>query len=385
MELENATVSLSLSPSSSTSPSSSAQPPYALGWDRQLLLVCAVLGLPANAFVLWLTGWRLRCRGLATFIFSVAASDFLFLANSTLQIWTAARGYHWPLGTPLCRLHRFLLDLAYYSGLFLLAAISLDRCLLLLAPLWYRCRRPARWPAGLCAAAWLTAGCCSAPGTALAQASEVLPGLVVCRREQGRWQQLLGWLEVAVEGLLLPTGVLLLCNGAALAVAAARRRRQRGGRLPARFQRLVAATLSSYLAIHLPFQLAQLLSHAIPEHFANLTYFVGLAFNVGSCLNPCLYLLLATGACHRLARMAPGTAAPVPPASAAGVTPGTAAPVPPAAPAPVPPGTAAPLQPEAAAPVPPDTAVPVPPAAAVPVPSSRSPAGTPPAAPPAPP
>nr|XP_038035979.1 probable G-protein coupled receptor 152 [Anas platyrhynchos] len=300
MELESATTSPSPSLSSSPSPSSSPQPPSALQWVWQLQLVCAVLGLPANAFVLWLTGWRLRCRGLAIFIFSVAASDFLFLANSTLQIWTAAHGHRWPLGTPLCRLHRFLLDLAYYGGLFLLAAISLDRCLLLLAPLWYRCRRPARWPAGLCAAAWLLAGCCSAPGTALAQASEVMPGLVVCRRERGRWQQLLGWLEVVLEGLLLPVGVLLLCNGAALAVAAARRRRQRGaGGLPARFQRLVAATLSGYLAIHLPFQLAQLLSHAFPRRFASLAYFVALAFNVGSCLNPCLYLLLATRACHR--------------------------------------------------------------------------------------
>ncbi|KAM9190284.1 putative G-protein coupled receptor 152 [Mergus octosetaceus] len=364
MELENATTSLS----SSLSPSSSPQPPKALRWDWQLQLVCAVLGLPANAFVLWLTGWRLRCRGLATFIFNVAASDFLFLANSTLQIWTAAHGYRWPLGTPLCRLHRFLLDLAYYGGLFMLAAISLDRCLLLLAPLWYRCRRPARWPAGLCAAAWLVAGCCSAPGVALAQASEVLPGLVVCRRERGRWQELLGWLEVAMEGLLLPVGVLLLCNGAALAVAAARRRRQHGGQLPARFQRLVAATLSGYLVIQLPFQLAQLLSHAFPQRFASLAYFAGLAFNVGSCLNPCLYLLLVTGACRCFARAATGPAAPVPPSSTVAVPLGTAAPTP----SPAPP------------PVPPDTAAPVPPGAPDPVPPSPPPAGPPPAAPPAP-
>ncbi|XP_032043839.1 probable G-protein coupled receptor 152 [Aythya fuligula] len=362
MELENATTSLSPSLSSSPSPSSSPQPPTALQWVWLLQLVCAVLGLPANAFVLWLTGWRLRCRGLAIFIFSVAASDFLFLANSTLQIWTAAHGHRWPLGTPLCRLHRFLLDLAYYGGLFLLAAISLDRCLLLLAPLWYHCRRPARWPAGLCAAAWLLAGCCSAPGTASARASEVLPGLVVCRREWGRWTELLGWLEVALEGLLLPAGILLLCNGAALAVAAARRRRQRGGRLPARFQRLVAATLSGYLAIHLPFQLAQLLSHAFPRRFASLAYFAGLAFNVGSCLNPCLYLLLHSGACRRFARGDTGPAAPLPP--------GSVAPAPPPNPLPVPPGAATPLQLDTAAPVPPDATAPVPPGAPVPVPPS---------------
>ncbi|NXW56802.1 GP152 protein, partial [Eurystomus gularis] len=121
-------------------------PPGTLLWDGRLLVACAVLGLPANAFTLWLTGWRLRGRGLAAFILSLAASDFLFLANSLLQIWSVAHAHQWVLGTHLCHLHQFLYGLGYYSGLFLLATISLDRCLLVATPLWYRCRRPARLP-----------------------------------------------------------------------------------------------------------------------------------------------------------------------------------------------------------------------------------------------
>ncbi|NXK28377.1 GP152 protein, partial [Arenaria interpres] len=127
-------------------PALSLLSPPTLRWDGQLLVACAALGLPANAFTLWLTGWRLRCRGLATFIFSLATSDFLFLANSLLQIWSVAHGYQWPLGTHLCRLYIFLYCLGYYSGLFLLATISLDRCLLVATPLWYRCHRPIHLP-----------------------------------------------------------------------------------------------------------------------------------------------------------------------------------------------------------------------------------------------
>ncbi|NXP56804.1 GP152 protein, partial [Heliornis fulica] len=82
----------------------------------------------------------------AAFTFSLAASDLLFLTNSLLQIWAVARGHLWVLGTPMCRLHQFLYGLGYYSGLFLLATISLDRCLLVATPLWYRCRRPERLP-----------------------------------------------------------------------------------------------------------------------------------------------------------------------------------------------------------------------------------------------
>ncbi|NXL54993.1 GP152 protein, partial [Podilymbus podiceps] len=133
-------------PNATPLPTPSLLPPDTLPWDGQLLAACAALGLPANAFTLWLTGWRLRCRGLAIFIFSLASSDFLFLANSILQIWSVAHGHQWVLDTPLCRFHQYLYGLGYYSGLFLLAAISVDRCLLVAAPIWYRCRRPSRLP-----------------------------------------------------------------------------------------------------------------------------------------------------------------------------------------------------------------------------------------------
>ncbi|NXF58865.1 MRGX4 protein, partial [Ciccaba nigrolineata] len=121
-------------------------PSGTLSWNGKLMVACVVLGLPANAVTLWLTGWRLRCHGLAIFIFSLAASDFLFLTSSILHIWSVAHSHLWVLGSFMCHLYQFLYSLGYYSGLFLLVAISLDRYLLVAAPLWYRCRRPARLP-----------------------------------------------------------------------------------------------------------------------------------------------------------------------------------------------------------------------------------------------
>ncbi|KAM7108583.1 putative G-protein coupled receptor 152 [Ciconia maguari] len=358
MELSNATLPPTLSP----------LPPSTLLWDGQLLVACAALGLPANAFTLWLTGWRLRCRGLATFILSLAASDFLFLANSVLQIWSVAHGHQWTLGTHLCRLHQFLYGWGYYSGLFLLAAISLDRCLLVAAPLWYRCRRPARLPAALCTGAWLVAGGCSVPDAALSAASEPLPGLTVCRSERGSWEVPMRWLEVVVEGLL-PFGVVVACHGTALVLA--RCRHGQGGRPPSRFQCIVAATLSAYVVLHLPFQVTQLLHLVSPEPIGHLLYLLGLAFNLSSCLNPCLYLLLTSRACHHLARL--------PRLALSAVTRATVTPLPPTALSPVSPTaitsvpliTVTPVPPAAIAPVPP-TAVPHPATRGVPTGSSVS-------------
>ncbi|XP_074741001.1 putative G-protein coupled receptor 152 [Strix uralensis] len=300
-------------------------PSGVLSWNGKLMVACVVLGLPANAFTLWLTGWRLRCRGLAIFIFSLAASDFLFLTSSILQIWSVAHRHLWVLGSFMCHLYQFLYSLGYYSGLFLLVAISLDRCLLVAAPLWYRCRRPARLPVALCVGAWLAAGGCSLPEAVLSVAFEMWPGLVVCRTNRGSWEVPMRWLEVLVEGLL-PFSVIVACHGAALVLTGCRR--DHGGRPPVRFQRIVVATLSAYVLLHLPFQVIQLL-HLVASGLGHLLHLVGLALNLNSCLNPWLYLLLGTRACHHLAHLlrailahlSPATVTPVPPTATTPVSP----------------------------------------------------------------
>ncbi|XP_067151334.1 LOW QUALITY PROTEIN: probable G-protein coupled receptor 152 [Apteryx mantelli] len=357
-----------------------APPPAGkLPWDGWLLVACAAPGLPANAVTIWLTGRRLRCRGLAIFVFSLAASDFLFLANSGLQIWTVAQGDLWTLGTPLCRLHNLLYSVGYHSGLFLLATISLDRCLLVRAPLWYRCRRPAALPAALCAGSWLAACACSVPNVLLAAAVELAPGVTACLSERGGWEAPLRWLEVLLEGVL-PFGLVAACHGAVLA----RTLRRRPPAPPARFHCVVAATLSAYVLLNLPFQLVQLAQLVAPGRGGHLLYFTGLAFNLNSCLNPFLYLLLGAdaGACllrgtraalARLQRAVPAHAppaalAPVPPAVLAQVPPAVLTHVPPAVPAHVPPAVLAQVPPAVLTHVPPAVPAHVPPAVLAQVP-----------------
>ncbi|XP_064020089.1 probable G-protein coupled receptor 152 [Pogoniulus pusillus] len=335
-------------------------PPRTLLWDGWLMVACVALGLPANAFTLWFTGWRLRGQGLAGFILSLATSDLLFLTNSLLQIWSMANSYQWLLGTALCQLYQFLYGVGYYSGLFLLATISLDRCLLVAAPLWYRCRRPARLPVILCLGAWLAAAACSVPDTALSLTEELMPGFVVCVTRRGSWEVPMRCLEVLVEGLL-PFSVVMVCHGVALVLA--RCRRGQGVRPPARFQHILVATVSVYVVLHLPFQVAQLLTLVAPGTSEHLIYFLGLAFNLNSCINPCLYLLFGTRACQRLSRLLRAVLVCWPTKALTEVPLTTVSQVPPPAATPVPTATGNPVPPAAIAPVPTATGNPVPPAA----------------------
>ncbi|XP_009667393.2 mas-related G-protein coupled receptor member H-like [Struthio camelus] len=124
--------------------------------DGATLLIC-LCGLVGNGAVLWLLGFRIRRNPVTVYILNLAFADFTFLlfmltsallyivenvSCSTLELLNYLR--------PL-----FLLSLfAYNMGLYLLAAISIERCASVLCPLWYRCRRPKRLSAIVCALLW---------------------------------------------------------------------------------------------------------------------------------------------------------------------------------------------------------------------------------------
>ncbi|XP_062433132.1 mas-related G-protein coupled receptor member H-like [Rhea pennata] len=124
--------------------------------DGATLLICPC-GLVGNGAVLWLLGFRIRRNPITVYILNLAFADFTFLlfmltsallyimenvSCSTLEFLNYLR--------PL-----FLLSLfAYNMGLYLLTAISVERCVSILCPLWYRCRRPEHLSTTVCALLW---------------------------------------------------------------------------------------------------------------------------------------------------------------------------------------------------------------------------------------
>ena len=153
------------------------------GWDTVFLVALLLLGLPANGLMAWLAGSQARQGAgtrLALLLLSLAVSDFLFLAAAAFQIMEIQHGGHWPLGTAACRFYYFLWGVSYSSGLFLLATLSLDRCLLALCPRWYPGRRPARLPLWVCAGVWVLATLFSVPWLVFPEAAVWWYDLVIC-------------------------------------------------------------------------------------------------------------------------------------------------------------------------------------------------------------
>ncbi|XP_040463926.1 mas-related G-protein coupled receptor member H-like [Falco naumanni] len=124
--------------------------------DIVTLLIC-LCGLVGNGAVLWLLGFRIRRNPITVYILNLAVADFTFLLFMvTSGLLYIMENISCSTAVPLVYLRSlFLLSLfSYNMGLYLLTAISIERCVSILCPLWYRCRRPQRLSAVVCALLW---------------------------------------------------------------------------------------------------------------------------------------------------------------------------------------------------------------------------------------
>ncbi|KAM9658192.1 LOW QUALITY PROTEIN: mas-related G-protein coupled receptor member X2-like [Trichechus inunguis] len=120
---------------------------------RSLLVFVIVLGgLAGNAIVLSLLGFHLQRNAFSVCILNLAGADFLFLCcliiDSLSKIITFFNSISIPyfFNTVIC--------FAYITGLSILSAISIERCLSILCPTWYHCRRSRRSSVVTCALLW---------------------------------------------------------------------------------------------------------------------------------------------------------------------------------------------------------------------------------------
>ncbi|KAG7247691.1 hypothetical protein CRUP_005089 [Coryphaenoides rupestris] len=123
-----------------------------------VLGLVSCFGILENALVLWVVGFRLRRRTVASvWVLNLALSDFL--ATLTLPLFThyLHSSHSWELGGPLCSAKASIFFLNMFVSAFLLAAISLDRCLLVVKPVWSQNHRSVASAWKVCALGWLWA------------------------------------------------------------------------------------------------------------------------------------------------------------------------------------------------------------------------------------
>ncbi|KAM6069014.1 mas-related G-protein coupled receptor member H-like isoform 2-T2 [Theristicus caerulescens] len=118
-----------------------------------LLLIC-FCGLVGNGAVLWLLGCRIRRNPITVYILNLAVADItflLFMATSSL-LYMMENASCSPVVPLMYERSLFLLSLFSYNlGLYVLTAISIERCMSILCP---SIRRPQHLSAVVCALLW---------------------------------------------------------------------------------------------------------------------------------------------------------------------------------------------------------------------------------------
>ncbi|KAK2920076.1 C3a anaphylatoxin chemotactic receptor [Channa argus] len=136
-----------------------------------------LVGVPLNGLVVWALGLRnhrhLVRRGsteetraansFRIYVLNLALADLVLVLRTPLMLGYIAHNHSWPFGLVFCQLIMFLRGLGLYASAFLLCAVSLERCMCLLRPVWARLRRPS-WAVPLaCGILWFAAIILSAP------------------------------------------------------------------------------------------------------------------------------------------------------------------------------------------------------------------------------
>ncbi|XP_063015567.1 mas-related G-protein coupled receptor member H-like [Melospiza melodia melodia] len=113
----------------------------------------SLCGLAGNGVVLWFLGLHTQQSPFTVYILNLAVADFSLLLLFLLLLLAFLS-----LAAFCTSLFPFIHHYQRFVSLGLLAALSVERCVSVLCPVWYRCHRPRHLSAAVSGALWALAG-----------------------------------------------------------------------------------------------------------------------------------------------------------------------------------------------------------------------------------
>ncbi|XP_077166549.1 leukotriene B4 receptor 1-like [Paroedura picta] len=287
----------------SLSEENEAHPTAAIG----RVLVCTILslsfavGVPGNAFVIWIICRRMKQRSLSvTMILNLAIADLLVLV--TLPIWIYSFANTWLFGIPACKALVFVVYCSMYASIFLITALSLERFLAVFCPFAVQ-RRTKMTTHLVLLFIWLLSIAFGAVILPFQETEETPLGLQCAYRiYSDNTQKVACLLLETLLGFLVPFAVISICY-----VCIARRISSMTSSSKQRSNRLVASVVMSFALFWLPYHVLNLMStastlmedsdlkasEALEDIADKGTLVAGSIAFLSSCVNPLLYAFAA--------------------------------------------------------------------------------------------
>ncbi|XP_069099847.1 chemerin-like receptor 1 [Pleurodeles waltl] len=126
-------------------------------------VITCILGLVGNSVVIWVTGFKMKNGKAMTWFLNLAIADLVFLLCLPMKAISLFIG-QWYFEDFFCKIYQFLSNLNMYVSIFILTALSVDRCLSVALPLWHLkfvSKHFSRW---VCLLIWILTIAMSIPG-----------------------------------------------------------------------------------------------------------------------------------------------------------------------------------------------------------------------------
>ncbi|NWV59685.1 C3AR protein, partial [Malurus elegans] len=122
-----------------------------------IFIIIFITGIPGNGLVIWVAGLKMKRSVNTVWFLNLAVADFMCCLSLPFFIVHLALHEHWPYGWFLCKVIPSVLIFTMFASVFLLVAISIDRCLLVMKPVWCQNHRTVKFISLVCSGIWILA------------------------------------------------------------------------------------------------------------------------------------------------------------------------------------------------------------------------------------
>ncbi|XP_078509188.1 proto-oncogene Mas-like [Lissotriton helveticus] len=266
------------------------------------ILVISLLGIIGNSLVFWYLGFRIKRTKYTVYILNLAVADLIYLIcisvvmSITVVLFLEPNHNIANPGKVLDILEIFL-DFGNTADMFLLTAISVERCLSVFFPFWYRCKRPKIQSVFVCSLLWCLSGLVT------------LVDNIVCPQElfgkiSGRCTGVQIFLSVLIFIITIP----IMVSSSLILVIKIQRTTKKGQ--PPKLFKVIVISVILFLISVAPVRLLWLLLYlqSLPFIFsAGAFFFASYAcVSINSSANPFVYFMVGShnmkGVCEYLER-----------------------------------------------------------------------------------
>ncbi|KAM4688973.1 proto-oncogene Mas-like [Discoglossus pictus] len=259
-------------------------------------LVICLVGLLANAVTFWFLCCRIPRTKYTVYIINLIFADFTYLFFNVVLMLLQINHFMGPfpyfpgLNQLILSLEIFY-DAAYQAGMFFLLAISIERCLSVFFPIWYRCHRPKHQSLIVCLSLWVFSCLISFLDNLVCPPKSFSAGSVTCTGVQTMT-------FVLTIGISLP--LMLLSSSILLMKIQKMSKRFR----PPKLYIIIIASAFVFLIATVPVKFLWLLLYLklLPNDFHSVGFFYASVFctALSSSINPFIYFIVGRQKKRRL-------------------------------------------------------------------------------------